>query len=155
MRIETSQAMKSLGETIAGIALGGDVLILTGELGAGKTTFAQGVALGLGITEPVTSPTFVMSKSYAPSSSLGLPGLLHLDVYRVSEVDQLLDLWSEIDAKNSLTLVEWGAPWVNEFGECVVEVRINSEFDSEREIEFMAHSPLGESFLHRIESVLA
>ncbi len=151
MRIETPEEMQSLGESIAGIANGGDVLILTGELGAGKTTFAQGVARGLGITEPVTSPTFVMSKSY-PSSSLGL---LHLDVYRVSAVDQLLDLWSEIDAEDSLTLVEWGARWANEFGDCVVEMRIDSEIESGREIEFTAHLPLGESFLKRIESVLA
>ncbi len=147
MRIETPEAMQALGESIAGIALGGDVLILTGELGAGKTTFAQGVARGLGITEPVTSPTFVMSKSYLPCSSLGL---LHLDVYRVSAADRLFDLWSEIDAENSLTLVEWGAPWANEFGDCIVEMRI----DSDREIEFSALSPLGESLLGRIESVL-
>ncbi len=147
MRIETPEAMQALGESIAGIALGGDVLILTGELGAGKTTFAQGVARGLGITEPVTSPTFVMSKSYLPFSSLGL---LHLDLYRVSAANQLFDLWSEIDAENSLTLVEWGAPWANEFGDCIVEMRI----DSDREIEFSALSPLGESLLGRIESVL-
>jgi tRNA threonylcarbamoyladenosine biosynthesis protein TsaE len=151
MRIETPEHMQSLGESIAGVARGGDVLILTGELGAGKTTFAQGVARGLGITEPVTSPTFVMSKSY---SSVGSLGLLHLDVYRVGAADQLLDLWSEIDAENALTLIEWGGPWTGEFGETVVEMRINSELEVGREIDFTAYPPLGDSFLRRIESVL-
>jgi tRNA threonylcarbamoyladenosine biosynthesis protein TsaE len=151
MRIETAEQMQSLGESIAAVARGGDVLILTGELGAGKTTFAQGVARGLGITEPVTSPTFVMSKSYPPVGSLGL---LHLDVYRVSAVDQLLDLWSEIDAENALTLVEWGGPWVGEFGETVVEMRIDSESEFGREIAFTSYPPSGDAFLRRVESVL-
>ena len=148
MKIESPEEMQTLGESIAGVARGGDVLILTGELGAGKTTFAQGVARGLGITEPVTSPTFVMSKYYPPVASLGL---LHLDVYRVVAADQLFDLWSELDAENSLTLVEWGIPWAGEFGDCVVEMRI----DPEHAVGFSAMSPLGELFLGRIEPVLA
>jgi len=151
MRIETPEQMQSLGESIAAVARGGDVLILTGELGAGKTTFAQGVARGLGIIEPVTRPTFVMSKCYPPVDSLGL---LHLDVYRVSAVDQLLDLWSEIDAENALTLVEWGGPWAGEFGESVVEMRIDSESEFGREIDFTSHPPTGDAFLRRLESVL-
>jgi tRNA threonylcarbamoyladenosine biosynthesis protein TsaE len=151
MRIETPEQMRSLGESIAAVARGGDVLILTGELGAGKTTFAQGVARGLGITEPVTSPTFVMSKSYPLVGSLGL---LHLDVYRVSAADQLLDLWSEIDAENALTLVEWGGPWAGEFGETVVEMRIDSESENGREIDFTSYPPSGDSFLRRLESVV-
>lgn len=152
MRIETPEQMQSLGESIAAIARGGDVLILTGELGAGKTTFAQGVARGLGIAEPVTSPTFVMSKSYPAVGSLGL---LHLDVYRISAVDQLLDLWSEIDAENALTLVEWGGPWACEFGEAVVEMRIVLESEFGRGIDFISYSPSGDAFLRRVESVLA
>ena len=148
MKIKSPQDMQALGESIAGVARGGDVLILTGELGAGKTTFAQGVARGLGITEPITSPTFVMSKYYPPVASLGL---LHLDVYRVGAADQLLDLWSELDAQNSLTLVEWGIPWAGEFGDGVVEMCI----DSEHAVDFSAVSALGELFLVRIEPVLA
>jgi tRNA threonylcarbamoyladenosine biosynthesis protein TsaE len=152
MWIETAAAMQSLGESIARITRGGDVLILTGELGAGKTTFAQGVARGLGITEPVTSPTFVMSKSYPAGESLRL---LHLDVYRVSHVDQLLDLWSEIDAQDSLTLVEWGVRWADEFGDRVVQMHIDSDVEAGRDIYFTAYSPLGDAFLSRIQSVLA
>ena len=152
MRIETPEQMQSLGESIAAVARGGDVLILTGELGAGKTTFAQGVARGLGITEPVTSPTFVMSKAYPGVNGLGL---LHLDVYRVSAVDQLLDLWSEIDAEQCLTLVEWGREWAGEFGESVIEMRINAESEFGREIDFTSFPPSGDSFLRRVESVLS
>ena len=79
MKVETAQDMQDLGARIAQVAQSGDVLILTGELGAGKTTFAQGVAGGMQITEHVTSPTFVMSKHY-PSETQGLD-LFHLDVY--------------------------------------------------------------------------
>ena len=151
MRIETPEQMQALGESIAAVVRGGDVLILTGDLGAGKTTFAQGVARGLGITEPVTSPTFVMSKAYP--GVIGL-GLLHLDVYRVSAADQLLDLWSEIDAAQCLTLVEWGREWASEFGETVIEMRINAESEFGREIDFTSLPPSGDSFLRRVESIL-
>lgn len=139
MRVHSATEMQEFGERVASVAQGADVIILTGDLGAGKTTFAQGVARGLGITEPVTSPTFVLSKSY-PGTPLGL---LHLDVYRISSPDELLDLWSESDAQHALTLVEWGAPWLDEFSGSVVELIFNAPIQGDtdvREIELVAHS---------------
>jgi tRNA threonylcarbamoyladenosine biosynthesis protein TsaE len=140
LRVHNAAQMQEFGERVAAVVQGTDVLILTGGLGAGKTTFSQGVARGLGITEPVTSPTFVLAKNYS-----GQPwGLVHLDVYRISSADELLDLWSESDAQHALTLVEWGEPWRTEFGSSVVEL-VFSEPSSEdvdiREIELINHSP--------------
>lgn len=132
--------MQEFGERVAEVVHGTDVLILTGDLGAGKTTFSQGVARGLGITETVTSPTFVLAKNYF-SQPLGL---VHLDVYRITSTDELLDLWSEADAQHALTLVEWGAPWRTEFGASVVELAFTeptSEDLDVREIELIDHSP--------------
>ncbi len=145
MKVETAQAMQDLGARIAQVAQPGDALILTGELGAGKTTFAQGVARGMQITEHVTSPTFVMSKHY-PSETQGLD-LFHLDVYRMTTADELLDLWSESDAQHGFTLVEWGAPWVSEFGASVAEMII----DSERNIDFIGHTEKGRDLITRIQ----
>ena len=137
--MHSAAEMQQFGERVASVARCSDVLILTGDLGAGKTTFAQGVARGLGITEPVTSPTFVLSKNYA-----GTPlGLLHLDVYRIASSDELLDLWSESDAQHALTLVEWGAPWRSEFGNSIIELVFTAPIPHEhsvREVELIAHS---------------
>jgi len=137
VRVHSAAEMHDLGVRIAQAAQPGDVIILTGELGAGKTTLAQGVAQGLGITEPVTSPTFVLSKHYFATPT----DLIHLDVYRILTADELLDLWSEADAETALTLVEWGAPWIGEFGDSVVELVLKeSRSANVREIEIVTHA---------------
>lgn len=139
MQVHSAQQMQELGQRIARISRGSDVLILTGELGAGKTTLAQGIAQGLGITEPVTSPTFVLSKHYRNPNADQL-NLFHLDLYRIGSVDELLDLWSEADAQNALTLVEWGAPWAGEFGDSVAELVLGIAEDDTRFVEIDGES---------------
>ena len=153
VQVHSSTEMQELGQRIAGIARGSDVLILTGELGAGKTTLAQGIAGGLGITEPVTSPTFVLSKQYRHPDASKLD-LLHLDVYRISSPDELLDLWSEADARHALTLVEWGAPWASEFSQhesAVAEIVLSIIADDIRDVELRDVSG---NFAQRIAGVL-
>jgi tRNA threonylcarbamoyladenosine biosynthesis protein TsaE len=96
-------AMQELGQRVAGHLRAGDVLVLTGNLGAGKTTFVQGLARGLGIVEPVTSPTFVISRVLpAPTG----PDLVHMDAYRLGGSAELLDLDVEVEAV--ITVIEWG-----------------------------------------------
>ena len=152
LRVHSAAQMQQFGERVAGVVRGTDVLILTGDLGAGKTTFSQGVARGLGIAEPVTSPTFVLAKEY-----VGEPlGLLHLDVYRISSAHELLDLWSETNAQHALTLVEWGKPWRTEFGTSVVELVFTEPIPEEtdvREIELIDHSP-DSDLVQRIAGVM-
>ena len=80
------------GEAFAAVLKSGDIVLLSGTLGAGKTTFVKGVAKGLGVSERVTSPTFTMVRQHECSNDLGIATLHHSDVYRVESLDEVLDL---------------------------------------------------------------
>lgn len=104
--VETADGMRALGRRLAGLLRAGDLVILTGSLGAGKTTLVQGIGEGLRVRGPVTSPTFVIARIHP--SLTGGPALVHADAYRLTspaEVDDL-DLDETIDS--SVTVVEWG-----------------------------------------------
>ena len=95
---------QKLGEALAGILRPGDVISLGGELGAGKTCLTQGIARGLGVVDPVTSPTFVIMREYE-----GRPPLVHLDVYRFERLGELTDLGAEeVFRPEAVTVIEWG-----------------------------------------------
>jgi tRNA threonylcarbamoyladenosine biosynthesis protein TsaE len=106
MKTSTTSAeqTRALGAALGSVLRPGDVVVLAGDLGAGKTTFAQGVAAALGVTEPVTSPTFMIVHEYA-----GTLPLAHVDVYRLDNLGELHDLgFEEIVDDARVTLVEWG-----------------------------------------------
>ena len=84
----------------------GDLVILSGELGAGKTTFTQGLAEGLGVRGPITSPTFVLARVHP--SLVGGPALVHVDAYRLGGLAELDDLDLDASVDESVTVVEWG-----------------------------------------------
>jgi len=95
---------RALAGEIAGLAGPGDLIVLAGDLGTGKTAFAQGFARGLGVEEQVTSPAFVLVRTYE-----GRLPLVHLDVYRLDHMQELVDLGiSELLDEGAVTLVEWG-----------------------------------------------
>nr|WP_239548248.1 tRNA (adenosine(37)-N6)-threonylcarbamoyltransferase complex ATPase subunit type 1 TsaE [Arthrobacter tumbae] len=96
-------AARSIGQRVAA----GDLLILTGELGAGKTTFTQGLGRGLGVREGIISPTFVLVRNH-PSLADG-PGLVHVDAYRLESDAEIDDLDLETTLDSSVTVVEWGS----------------------------------------------
>lgn len=106
IEISSAQEMHSLGEKIGAQLTAGDLILLNGDLGAGKTVLVQGIAQALGI-HGVTSPTFVISKSYKAA----LP-LIHVDVYRLLDSGKaalfLDDLDLDSDRENSVTVIEWG-----------------------------------------------
>ena len=102
--IDTPDAMHDLGVELASTLRAGDVLVLTGPLGAGKTTLTRGIGEGLNVRGPVTSPTFVLARTH-PSLTGGAP-LVHVDAYRLSSAIELDDL--DIDFARSITVVEWG-----------------------------------------------
>jgi len=102
--IETPDDMQALGEQIGGLLRPGDVVVLTGPLGAGKTTLTRGIAAGLGVRGPVQSPTFVIARTH-PSLVGGAP-LVHVDAYRLGSALELDDL--DIDVDGSVVVVEWG-----------------------------------------------
>ncbi|HEU4868443.1 MAG TPA: tRNA (adenosine(37)-N6)-threonylcarbamoyltransferase complex ATPase subunit type 1 TsaE [Actinomycetota bacterium] len=105
IKSHSSEETQSLGGLLAPLLVPGDVLVMSGDLGAGKTTFVQGLAHGLGIVERVTSPTFVLMKEYQG----GRFPLMHLDVYRLGKVQEVIDLGiDEYFDPSYVVVVEWG-----------------------------------------------
>jgi len=105
--IDTRSAEETLrlGASIGPLLLPGDMIVLSGDLGAGKTTFAQGLAAGLGITEQVTSPTYVLMKEYIG----GRYPLMHMDIYRLGKIQEVIDLgYDEFLDPSYVVVVEWG-----------------------------------------------
>ena len=102
--IATADAMHELGVQLGTDLRAGDLLVLTGPLGAGKTTLTRGIGEGLGVRGPVTSPTFVLARTHP--SLIGGPPLVHVDAYRLSHAVELDDL--DIDFAGSVVIVEWG-----------------------------------------------
>lgn len=105
LQTRSSDETRQLASAIAPLLVPGDVLVLSGDLGAGKTTFVQGLAKGLGIVERVTSPTFILMKEYPG----GRFPLMHLDVYRLGKIQEVIDLGiDEYLDPSYVVAVEWG-----------------------------------------------
>lgn len=107
LRLTTAQEAEQFGQRLAGLLCRGDLVILTGELGAGKTTVTRGLGAGLGVRGDVTSPTFVIAREH-PSLNDG-PALVHVDAYRLGSIDELDDLDLDTSLSDAVTVVEWGA----------------------------------------------
>lgn len=144
--VSDATQMRELGQLVAQQLCDGDVVVLSGPLGAGKTTFSQGVGAGLGIEDSITSPTFVVARTHSPGA--GALGLLHVDAYRLTNADDLIDL--DIDAEiPHVTLIEWGESYVEKITDSWLEVRIerNSLGDiaapesGERQVTLSSHGP--------------
>jgi len=100
----TPEDMRELANAIASLLSGGDVIVLTGDLGAGKTTFVQGAAKALGVTDKVASPTFTLVKRYRGSRPVN-----HVDVYRLDRIQEVIDLgFEDLLDPDGVTFVEWG-----------------------------------------------
>jgi tRNA threonylcarbamoyladenosine biosynthesis protein TsaE len=133
LHTQSAAQTQDLAAALAGIAEPGDLLLLAGEMGAGKTAFAQGFARGLGITDQVTSPTFTIVREYAG----GRLGLHHLDVYRLENLREVADLGlSEMLDEDAVMLVEWGDAVLPALPEQYLELRITfGDADDERRLE--------------------
>jgi tRNA threonylcarbamoyladenosine biosynthesis protein TsaE len=143
LEIPDPVAMRALGERIASSLRAGDLVLVGGELGAGKTTFAQGVGAGLGVRGPVTSPTFVIARVH-PSMSGG-PPLVHVDAYRVRGWDELEDLDLEATLDQAVTVVEWGEGLAEGLGPDRLEVHIHRTAGADSgEIREVRINPVGE-----------
>ncbi|MFO7699430.1 MAG: tRNA (adenosine(37)-N6)-threonylcarbamoyltransferase complex ATPase subunit type 1 TsaE [Acidimicrobiia bacterium] len=125
----------ALGRRFAAVLTAGDVVLLSGRLGSGKTLFAAGIAEGLGITERITSPSFVISRIHRD----GFLPLVHADVYRLGTQAEFDDLELPDDAADGVLLIEWGNTVVAGLGESHLVVRI----DVEHEVRVFTFMPQG------------
>jgi tRNA threonylcarbamoyladenosine biosynthesis protein TsaE len=140
--IPTADDMETFGSLVARLLRAGDVVCLTGELGAGKTTFSRGLGRELAVRGTVTSPTFVVARTHPRAE--GVP-LVHVDAYRLGNASELADL--DIDWDRSISVVEWGRGMldsvVDEWLEIVIE-RSHSADDETRTVTYHAVGPRGE-----------
>lgn len=120
--VPTAEQMQALGARLAGLLRPGDLVIASGDLGAGKTTLTQGIGRGLDSEGAVISPTFVLSRIHTSRS--GRPTLVHVDAYRLSSAEELDDLDLDATAADAVTVVEWGAGLAEELAEHRLEIDI-------------------------------
>lgn len=126
MKCSTASAeeTQAVAASIAPHLKPGDLVLLSGDLGAGKTAFVQAVAAALGVTEPVTSPTFALAHHYSGRCDSGKCELRHIDLYRLADPAEMLDyILDELDS--AIVLVEWGDPLAAEFPEARLDVRLS------------------------------
>lgn len=137
-----ADAMRELGRRLAAVLGAGDVVIASGELGAGKTTFTQGLGAGLDVDGPVISPTFVLSRVHPPRR--GGPALVHVDAYRLGGAAELEDLDLEESLAGSVTLVEWGGGVAEGLAEDRLELDIRRGVDPGDEFRWVFVTPVGD-----------
>ncbi|MFJ7053573.1 tRNA (adenosine(37)-N6)-threonylcarbamoyltransferase complex ATPase subunit type 1 TsaE [Streptomyces albidoflavus] len=124
LTVDSPEAMRRLGLRLAGVLRPGDLVLLSGELGAGKTTLTRGLGEGLGVRGAVTSPTFVIARVHP--SLTGGPALVHVDAYRLGGgLDEMEDLDLDVSLSDSVVVVEWGDGKVEELSADRLHVRID------------------------------
>jgi tRNA threonylcarbamoyladenosine biosynthesis protein TsaE len=153
VELPTVADTRAFGESLATAMRAGDLIVLSGPLGAGKTALAQGIGAGLGVTGAVTSPTFVIARVHRAGHAGGLP-LVHVDAYRLgavtdprAEVDDL-DLDASMD--DAVTLVEWGEGMVEQLADTHLTLRIDRRDDETRVVTL---EPAGPDWIERITAL--
>jgi tRNA threonylcarbamoyladenosine biosynthesis protein TsaE len=136
-----------LGRRIAALVRPGDVVVLTGALGAGKTVLAQGIGAGLGVTSGVISPTFVLARVHREGR---LP-LVHVDAYRLGGFAELDDLDLDSDLQESVTVLEWGEGLAHRLAGEQLHVRLDRSGDDERRTAVLR--PVGAGWKGRLQAL--
>jgi tRNA threonylcarbamoyladenosine biosynthesis protein TsaE len=154
VRIRTSsvEATRDAAAALAELARPGDLLLLVGDLGTGKTAFCQGFGRGLGVDEQITSPTFALVQSYT-----GRLDLNHLDVYRLTSVSEALDLGlNELLDDGGVTLIEWGDTIAGALSADFLEVHLNVDAGpEERSIDLIAVGPAWSARVRSVQTALS
>jgi tRNA threonylcarbamoyladenosine biosynthesis protein TsaE len=121
---------ESLGRELASGLAAGDVVILDGPLGAGKTALARGIGAGLGVVGRVSSPTFIIAREHRPGGP-GRPGMVHVDAYRLGGLDELDALDLDTDLTDDVVVVEWGEGVAEVLADRHLSVRLRRDPDSD------------------------
>jgi tRNA threonylcarbamoyladenosine biosynthesis protein TsaE len=133
--LPTVDDTRALGTELAGLLQAGDLVVLVGPLGAGKTALTQGIGAALGVGEPVTSPTFVIARVHRG----GKVPLVHVDAYRLGGVADVDDLDLDASTDESVTVVEWGQGLVERLTDEHLEVRLDRRDDDVRTALLVPH----------------
>ena len=137
LTLDTVEDTQAWGARLGRCLRAGDLLLLTGDLGAGKTTLTQGIAEGLDVRGPITSPTFVIARVHP--SLVGGPALVHVDAYRLGGFAELDDLDLDADLADSVTVVEWGHGLAEGLAEDYLEVTLTGT--DRRRVTVEGHGP--------------
>lgn len=155
---ESAEQARALGEKLATALRAGDLLILIGNLGAGKTTFTQGLGVGLGVRGDVTSPTFVIARVHP--SLVGGPALVHVDAYRLGGIAELDDLDLDTSLEDAVTVVEWGEGLAEGLAETRLEITImradGDDVGDDHDVRSFRFVPVGDRWIgSRLQEILA
>lgn len=132
--LATPKDTHEFGADLASILVPGDLLVLSGELGAGKTALTQGIGAGLDAVGAITSPTFIIARVHR-----GRIPLVHVDAYRLSGVEELDDLDLDVSLEESVTVVEWGAGLAERLSDAYLLIELVRRDDDVREVEISGH----------------
>jgi tRNA threonylcarbamoyladenosine biosynthesis protein TsaE len=148
IELATPQDTRELGCRLGRVLTAGDLILLVGPLGAGKTVLAQGIGAGLGVTGPVVSPTFVIARVHRGGR---LP-MVHVDAYRLGSVAEVDDLDLDADLAESVTVVEWGGGLVEQLADGYLEVRLDRS--AQDDLRTAVLRPRGGNWVPRLRGVL-
>jgi len=148
VRLSTVDDTRAYGAKLAAVLRAGDLVVLTGPLGAGKTALVQGIGAGLGVRGPVLSPTFVIARVHRPGR---LP-LVHVDAYRLGSFAEVDDLDLDVDLADSVLVVEWGSGKVEQLADSHLEIEIARTPDSE--MRTLTLRPRGGDWSERISALM-
>lgn len=141
--------MKVFGERLGRLLAGGETIVLVGDVGAGKTTLTKGIARGLGIKEPIQSPTFTISRLYDAHNDLVLA---HYDFYRLNEPGIMsLELAESIDDSSRITVLEWADIVESVLPDDHLVIEISPTDETERELVVQAHGPRSVSIMEQVQ----
>jgi tRNA threonylcarbamoyladenosine biosynthesis protein TsaE len=133
--LPTVEDTRALGAELAALLRAGDLVVMVGPLGAGKTALTQGIGAALGVREPITSPTFVIARVHGGGR---LP-LVHVDAYRLGSVADVDDLDLDVTVASSVTVVEWGQGLVEQLTDEHLQVRLDRREDDVRTAELVPY----------------
>jgi tRNA threonylcarbamoyladenosine biosynthesis protein TsaE len=139
--VATVADMRTLGERLGHVVRAGDLLVLSGDLGSGKTALTQGIGAGLGVRGPVTSPTFVIAR--VNPSLVGGPSLVHVDAYRLGSLAEVDDLDLDASLEDSVTVVEWGGGLVEGLADERLDIVIRRTVGAEDETRSVTMQGMG------------
>lgn len=151
LELATEPESIEFGRRLGATMRAGDLVVLDGPLGAGKTVLARGIAAGMRVAGPVTSPTFVIARVHRPDTGEG-PALVHVDAYRLAGLDEIDDLDLDTDLTEAAVVVEWGDGIADRLADEYLMIRLSRRDDDVREVILEPHGDRGEHLAASVDS---